>query len=66
MLLDKQYIIEMISNKQDSGFASNSKIVFGRELSFKLYYGFGLFLLAFMVLLGIEFLKFIEQYKKSV
>jgi hypothetical protein len=66
MLLDKQYIIEMISNKQDSGFASNSKIVFGRELSVELFYGLGLFLLAFMVLLGIEFLKFIEQYKKSV
>lgn len=66
MLLDKQYIIEMISNKQDSGFASNSKTVFGRELSVELYYGHGLFLLAFMVLLGIEFLKFIEQYKKSV
>ena len=66
MLLDKQYIIEMISNKQDSGFAINSKIIFGRELSVELYYGFGLFLLAFMVLLGIEFLKFIEQYKKRV
>ena len=66
MILDKQHIVEMISNKQDSGFASNSKTVFGLELDIKFYYGFVLLLLAFMVLLGIEFLKFIEKYKKSV
>jgi len=65
-MLDKEHIVEMISNKQDSGFASNSKTVFGRELNIKLYYGSVLLLLVFMVLLGIEFLKFLEKYKKSL
>ena len=66
IMLDKEHIVEMISNKQDSGFASNSKTFFGRELNIKLYYGSVLLLLVFMVLLGIEFLKFLEKYKKSL
>ncbi len=65
-LLDKQYIVQMISNRQDSGSASNARNLFGKELSIKSYYTIVLFLLAFIVLLGIEFLKFIEKYKTSV
>ena len=65
-LLDKEYIIEMISNKQDSGFASNTKDLFGKQLSIKSYYIVVLFLLAFIVLIGLEFLKFIEKFKTSV
>ena len=65
-LLDKQFIIETISNKQDSGFASNTKTLFGKQLSVKLYYTIVLFLLAFIVLLGLEFFKFLEKYKTTV
>ena len=65
-LLDKEYIIEMISNKQDSGFASNTKDLFGKQLSIKSYYIVVLFLLAFIVLIGLEFLKFIEKFKTGV
>ena len=65
-LLDKQFIIETISNKQDSGFASNTKTLFGKQLSIKLYYTIVLFLLAFIVLLGLEFFKFLEKYKTTV
>ena len=65
-LLDKQFIIETISNKQDSGFASNTKTLFGNEFSFKLYHTIVLFLLAFIVLLGLEFFKFIEKYKTAL
>jgi len=65
-LLDKQFIIETISNKQDSGFASNTKNLFGNEYSVKLYYTIVLFLLAFIILLGLEFFKFLEKYKTTV
>lgn len=65
-LLDKQYIVEMISNKQDSGFASTTITFFGIEMSPILFYGILAFLAAIGVLLGIEFLKFIEKYKTSV
>jgi hypothetical protein len=65
-LLDKQYIVEMISNKQDSGFARNTKTFLGQELSPIMFYGILVFLGTLVVLLGIEFLKFIEKYKTSV
>ena len=63
---DKEYIVEMISNKQDSGFASTEKVLFGKELSIKSYYAILSLLGTFVVLLGLEFLKFLESYKKSV
>ena len=65
-LLDKQYVVEMISNKQDSGFASNTKSFLGKELSPVLFYGILVLLGTMAVLFGIEFLKFIEKYKTSV
>jgi len=65
-LLNKQYIIEAISNKQDSGFASNTKNIFGNDFSVKLYFTVVLFLLAFIALLGLEFFKFIEKYNTTV
>ena len=65
-LQDKAYIVEMISNKQDSGFANTDKVLFGKELSVKLYYAVLFFLGAFIILLGLEFLKFLETYKKSI
>ena len=65
-LLDKEYIIEMISNKQDSGFASTTKNLFGIELNSTIFLGILAFLGAFGVLLLIEFLKFTEKFKMSV
>jgi hypothetical protein len=65
-LLDKKYVVEMISNKQDSGFASNTKSFLGKELSPVLFYGILVLLGTMAVLFGIEFLKFIEKYKTSV
>ena len=65
-LLDKKYIIEMISNKQDSGFASTTKTFLGIELSMTLFLGVLAFLVALAILFGIEFLKFIEKFKMSV
>ena len=65
-LQDKEHIVEMISNKQDSGFASTDKVLFGKKLSVNLYYAVLFFLGAFIILLGLEFLKFLETYKKSV
>jgi len=65
-LMDKKFIVETISNKQDSGFARNTKTLFGKEFSVKIYFAFLLFLLAFIVLLGLEFFKFIDKYKDLV
>ena len=64
-LLDKQYIVEMISNKQDSGSASTTKSFFGIELNSTLFLGVLALLVAMAVLFGIEFLKFIEKFNKK-
>jgi hypothetical protein len=65
-LLDKEYIIEMISNKQDSGFASTTIKLLGLELSTALFFGVVAFLLTIGVLFGLEFLKFIKKYETTV
>ena len=65
-ILDKQFIVEIRSNKLDSGSASTSKSLFGIKLSVKFYYGVLLFFGAFIILLGLEFFKFLERYKTSV
>ena len=65
-LLDKQHIVEMISNKQDSGFANTTKTFFGIELSTTVYSTALAFILTSIILFSIEFLKFIEKYKTSV
>ena len=62
-LKDKQNIVEIISGKQDSGFVDDTKELLGLTLSSKLYYLALFTILAFVILFGIEFLKFLERYK---
>ena len=62
-LSDKQDIIEIISSKQESGFIDNKKDVFGFEMGYKSFYAMSLFMIVFIVLVAIEFLKFLERYK---
>jgi hypothetical protein len=65
-LLDKQYIIEIIPNKQDAGVSSDSKEILGFELPLKLFLALVLFLLTFASLLMLEFLSFIERYRTQI
>ena len=65
-LLDKEYIIEMISNKKDSGFARTTIKLLGLELRTALFFGVVAFLLTIGVLFGLEFLKFIKKYETTV
>ncbi|MFB9055260.1 hypothetical protein ACFFU9_00750 [Mariniflexile ostreae] len=60
---DKQFIVEVVSSKQESGMLDKTKVVFGTPIGAKKYYTFGLILLTFIVLLGIEFIKFLEKHK---
>lgn len=63
---DKQYIIEVISSKQESGSIDNKIDILGVSIGVKLYYGLLLILIAFCVLLGIDFVRFLEKYKGTV
>tara|TARA_R110002050_G_scaffold293182_1_gene449333 strand:+ start:4496 stop:5569 length:1074 start_codon:yes stop_codon:yes gene_type:complete len=64
--LDKEHIIEIISSKKDSGSIDNRKEFLGKLISSKLYYGILLTLATFIVLLGLNFVKFLERYKDKI
>jgi len=62
-LKDKQNIVEIISGKQDSGFVDDTNELLELKLDKKHYYLVVFTILSLVILLGIEFLKFIEKYK---
>jgi len=62
-LKDKQNIVEIISGKQDSGFVDDTKELLGLTLNTKSYYLVLFTILAFVILFGLDFLKFLEKYK---
>jgi hypothetical protein len=59
-------IIEIISTEQNEGILDNSKEVFGISFSQKIFFGLLLTLIAFVVLLSLEFLKYLERFKDKV
>lgn len=60
---DKQFVIEVISSKQESGLIDNKIKVLGKSFNAKIFYGLAITLLTFIVLLGLNFIKFLEKYK---
>ncbi len=65
-LADKEHIIEITSSKQDSGTIDNKKELFATKMGSKRYFAIILTGLTFIVLLGLRFIKFLEQYKDKV
>lgn len=60
---DREFVVEVVSSKQESGVVDKSKKLFGKSMGAKLYYILGLIFLTFIVLLGLEFIKFLEKHK---
>lgn len=60
---DKKFVIEVISSKQESGIIDNTKTILGKSIGAKRYYIIMLVLLTLIVLLGLDFIKFLEKYK---
>ena len=65
-IADKEHIIEITSSKQDSGTIDNKKELFGKSVSPKIYYALILTILTFIVLLGLNVVKFLERYKNKL
>lgn len=63
---EKENIIEIVSIKKERGIISDTADIFGLEISIKLAYALFLGILTFLVLLILEFLKFLERYKEKV
>lgn len=60
---DRQFVVEVVSSKQQSGVVYKSKKFFGKPVGGKIYYALVLILITFAVLLGLEFIKFLEKHK---
>ena len=60
---DKENIIDLISSKQYNGFVDNTKSLFGFSIPTKTFYSVVALGSAFLLLMGIEFLSYIEKYK---
>ncbi|WP_299548860.1 hypothetical protein [Seonamhaeicola sp.] len=65
-IADKEHIIEITSSKQDSGSIDNKKELLGISVSGKVFYGIIFTGLTFFVLLGLQFIKYLEQFKDKV
>jgi hypothetical protein len=65
-IADKSQIIETISSKQDSGSVDNSKELLGLSISGKIFYGIIFTVLTFFVLLGLQFVKYLERFRDKV
>ncbi|MDD7885935.1 hypothetical protein [Flavivirga sp. 57AJ16] len=65
-IADKEHIIEITSSKQDSGTIDDKKEFFGTLVSPKIFYALILTMLTFIVLLGLNFVKFLERFNDKL
>ena len=63
---EKKEIIEIISSKQDSGSINNSKELLGFDLGLKKYYAILFVVITFIVLVGLEFVRYLERFKDKI
>lgn len=63
---DLAKILEIVSNVQNEGTLDSNTEIFGFPLSNKVFYSSFLIILVFMVLIALEFLKFLERFKDKV
>ena len=63
---DKEHILEIVSNKQDIAIVNNNVRVLGISLNQKVFYMLLFAFTTFMVLLFLNFIKFLERYKDKI
>ncbi|HKK12469.1 MAG TPA: hypothetical protein VJ945_06530 [Flavobacteriaceae bacterium] len=63
---DKEQILEIVTNKQDTAILNNNVVIFNREFSQKLFYTLAFALITILILLGLNFIKFLERYKDKL
>lgn len=63
---DKKKIVEVISSQQDEGIVDSTVEVLEYKLNYKYYYALIAFVITFLTLSLISFLKFLDKYKERV
>ena len=65
-IADNENIIEIITSKQDNGLLDNRIEFLNTSLSPKLYFGFLFALITLLILLGFQFIKYLERFKNQI
>jgi len=63
---DKEQILEIISNKQEISIVNNKIEIFNMSIGQKLFYAMAFALVAFVMLLFLNFIKFLERYREKI
>jgi len=63
---DKELILEITSNKQETSIINHKIEIFDKSFSRKLFYTMAFALITVIVLLSLSFIKFLERYKDKV
>lgn len=63
---DLEHIVEIISTEQNSGTLERSKQFLGISFGIKLYYGIAFVFIAVIVLMSLEFLKYLERFRDKI
>ena len=61
-----EHIIEIVSSEQNEGTLDDRQDLLGLSFSQMMYYGLLLAMFVFIVLLSLEFLKYLERYKSKI
>ena len=63
---NKEYVVETLSNTPSKGFIDNTIEVMNITLQFKLFSTFIFTVIAFLTLIALDFLSFLEKYKNKI
>ena len=63
---NKEYVVETLSNTPSKGFIDNTVEVMNITLQFKLFSSFIFTVIAFLTLIALDFLSFLEKYKNKI
>ncbi len=63
---DKERILEIVSNKQDIAIVNDRVEIFNFQLSQKIFFGAAFAFLVVIVLVSLEFLKYLERFRDKI
>jgi hypothetical protein len=63
---DREVILEIVSNKQDIAIADNRIEIFNIQIAQKIFYGLAFAFIVILVLLSLEFLKYLERFRNQI
>jgi hypothetical protein len=63
---DKEQILEIISNKQETSIINDKIEIFDKAIGQKLFYAIAFALIVFITLLSLNFIKFLERFRDKI